>query len=132
MASVFTKIINGEIPGTFIHQDEHCVAIMTIQPLREGHVLVIPKLEIDHWYDMEDDLTSHIMLVSKKISQAIKIAYPCERVGMMIAGLEVPHTHVHLMPIDSMADFDLSSVSFAEPEALKIAADKITEVLQAL
>lgn len=132
MASIFTQIINGDIPGTFIHQDEQCVAIMTIQPLREGHVLVIPKLEVDHWYDMEDDLTSHLMLVSKKIAQALKIAYPCERVGMMIAGLEVPHTHVHLVPVDTMDDFDMSALSFAEPAALKIAADNITAVLDSL
>ncbi|NRB40809.1 MAG: HIT family protein [Pseudomonadales bacterium] len=132
MASIFTKIINGDIPGTFIHQDELCVAIMTIQPLREGHVLVIPKQEINHWYDMDDDLTSHIMLLSKKISQAIKIAFPCERVGLMIAGLEVPHAHVHLFPIDNMEDFDMSALVFAEPEALQAAADKITEVLSVL
>ena len=82
MASIFTQIISGDIPAVFIHQDELCVAIMTIQPLQEGHVLVIPKQEIDHWYDMDDDLTSHIMLLSKKISQAIKIAYPCERIRL--------------------------------------------------
>ena len=129
MASVFTQIINGDIPGVFLHKDEHCVAIMTIQPIRDGHVLVIPKQEIDHWYDMPDELTSHMILISKKISLAIKKAFPCQRVGMMIAGLEVPHTHMHLFPLDSMEDFDISDLSFADPVQLQHAADKITQVL---
>lgn len=129
MASIFSQIIAGDIPGTFIWQDDLCVAIMTIQPIRDGHVLVIPKQEIDHWYDMSDELTAHLMLVSKKISRAIKQAFPCERVGLMIAGLEVPHTHIHLLPIDGMDDFDLSGLAFSDPETLKIAADKILAAL---
>ncbi len=129
MASIFTQIIQGDIPGVFIHEDELCVAIMTIQPVRSGHVLVIPKQEIDHWYDMDDELSCHMMRVSKNISKAINKAFPCQRVGLMIAGLEVPHTHVHIFPMDSMAEFDLSNTNFAEPEALQDAANKILAVL---
>lgn len=125
MASIFTQIINGDIPATRVWQDELCIAIMTIQPIRAGHVLVIPKQEVDHWFDMDDALTAHMMKVSKKISLAIKAAFPCKRVGLMIAGLEVPHTHVHLFPVDALADFDLAGLCFAEPEALQKAADKI-------
>lgn len=129
MATIFTQIINGDIPGTFVWKDELCVAIMTIQPLRPGHVLVIPREEIDHWFDMSDDLTTHIMSVSKKISKAIKQAFPAERIGLMIAGLEVPHTHLHLFPVDNLNDFDMSALEFAEPAELKEAADKIIQAL---
>ena len=127
--SIFTKIIKGEIPGNFVWDDEQCVAIMTIQPVREGHVLVIPKQEINHWDDLSDELAAHLICVAKKMAKAIKQSFPSERVGLLIAGLEVPHTHLHVLPIDSMHDFDLSSLEFADAEALAANAEKIKQAL---
>ncbi len=127
--SVFTLIIKGDIPGHFVWDDDQCVAIMTIQPVREGHVLVIPKEQIDHWDDLPDELASHLMIVAKKIARAIKQTFPSERVGMLIAGLEVPHTHLHVLPIDSMHDFDLSALDFADAEVLSANAEKIKQAL---
>ena len=129
MATIFTKIIEGEIPGHFVWQDDLCVAIMTIQPIRTGHVLVIPREEIDHWNDLPDDLAAHLMLVAKKIANAIKQAFPATRVGLIIAGLEVPHTHLHVLPVDTLGDFDFSALEFAEMDALAEAADKIKQAL---
>ena len=127
--SVFTKIIKGEIPGHFVWNDDKCVAIMTIQPVRDGHVLVIPKQQIDHWDDLPDELASHLIVIAKKIAGAIKKSFPSERVGLLIAGLEVPHTHLHLLPIDSMQDFDISSLGFAEADTLAANAEKIKQAL---
>lgn len=129
MASVFTKIINREIPGYFVWEDELCVAIMTIQPVRDGHVLVIPKQEIDHWDNLPDELHAHLMIVCKKIAKALKATFPSRRIGLLVAGFEVPHAHIHLMPIDTMHDFDLSKSGFAESETLKSNAGKIRKAL---
>lgn len=125
MDSVFTKIINGDIPGHFVWNDEHCVVITTIQPIRQGHLLVIPRQQIDHWDDLPDELAAHLMIVGKKVAKAIKQAFPCTRVGMVIAGLEVPHTHLHLLPVDSMSDFDFSQAAFAQGDELAAVAAKI-------
>lgn len=130
MASVFTLIMEGKIPGNFVWKDEKAVAILTIQPIRQGHVLVIPCEEIDHWNDLPLDLAAHLMQVSHKIANALKIAYPATRVGLMIAGLEVPHTHIHLVPIDSMNDLNFSFAKNADGEMLKQTAEKIRGVLQ--
>src|SRR5690606_30489333 len=92
MASIFSKIIAGELPGHFVWQDDLCVAIMTIAPLREGHVLVIPREEIDHWYDVPAETLAHMTHISQKIARAQQKAYPAARVAVIIAGLEVPHT----------------------------------------
>ena len=129
MASVFTLIIEGKIPGNFVWKDDKAVAILTIQPIRQGHVLVIPRVEIDHWNDLPLDIASHLMQVSHKIANALKVAYPAKRVGMMIAGLEVPHTHIHLVPMDSMADLGFAHVKNADGEELKQTAAKIRGVL---
>ena len=129
MDSVFTKIIKGEIPGHFVWDDEHCIVITTIQPIRQGHLLVIPKQQVDHWDDLPDALASHLMVVAKKVAKAIKQAFPCSRVGMTIAGLEVPHTHLHLLPIDSMRDFDFSRAAFAQGDELAAVAAKVKAAL---
>ncbi len=129
MATIFTQIIEGNIPGHFVWQDDLCVAIMTIQPIRTGHVLVIPREEIDHWNDLPDDLAAHLMLVAKKIANAIKQAFPSTRVGLIIAGLEVPHTHLHVVPVDTLGDFDFSGLDFAEADALAEASEKIKQAL---
>jgi diadenosine tetraphosphate (Ap4A) HIT family hydrolase len=118
MASVFTKIINGEIPGHFVYRDDRAIAIMTIAPIAAGHVLVIPIEEIDHWDDVPAPLAAHLMNVSQKVAKAIKKTFPCLRVGMVIAGLEVPHTHLHVLPINQLGDFDFSKAKMAEQSAL--------------
>lgn len=129
MASVFTRIIQGELPGHFVWRDELCVAIMTIQPIRTGHVLVIPKEEIDQWTDLPVELAQHLMQVSHTISNALKRVYPAQRVGLMIAGLEVPHTHLHLIPMDSMDDLNFAFAKNADAESLAQAATAIREAL---
>ncbi len=130
MASVFTMIMEGKIPGNFVWKDDKAVAILTIQPIRQGHVLVIPREEVDQWSDLPLDLAAHLMQVSHKIANALKIAYPATRVGLMIAGLEVPHTHIHLVPMDSMKDLSFEFAKNADSDTLKQTAEKIRGVLQ--
>lgn len=130
MASVFSLIMEGKIPGNFVWKDDKAIAILTIQPIRQGHVLVIPRQEIDQWTDLPLDLAAHLMQVSSKIGNALKVAYPATRVGLMIAGLEVPHTHLHVVPMDSMEDLSFAFAKQAEPEVLKATAEKIRAVLQ--
>lgn len=129
MASVFSKIIAGEIPGHFVWKDSQAVAIMTIQPIREGHVLVIPREEVDHWDNLDASLLTHLTQVSQTIAKGLKKAYPSRRVGMMIAGLEVPHTHIHLVPMDSMGDLSFDRARDASGEELGTAAERIRKVL---
>lgn len=131
MASVFTKVISGEFPGHFVWKDDKAVVFMTIQPIREGHVLVVPREEVDHWDDLTPELLSHLIQVSRKVTKGLKEAYPAKRVGMMIAGLEVPHTHIHLVPLDSMGDLSFDHASSAEADELAKAAAKLRKVLMA-
>lgn len=130
MASIFTRIIQGELPGHFVWRDDHCVAIMTIQPIRAGHVLVIPKAEIDQWTDLPVELAHHLMQVSHRIGNALKQVYTAQRIGLMIAGLEVPHTHIHLVPMDSMNDLNFAFAKNADAETLAQAAEKIRIALE--
>lgn len=130
MASVFSLIMEGQIPGNFVWKDDVAVAILTIQPIREGHVLVIPRMEVDQWTDLPADVMTHLTHVSQKIAHALKRAFPCKRVGMMIAGLEVPHTHIHLVPMDSMEDLSFEHARNADAEALKNTAEKIRKMLE--
>ena len=130
MASVFTMIMEGKIPGNFVWKDDKAVAFLTIQPIRQGHVLVVPREEIDQWSDLPLDLAAHLMQVSHKVANALKVAYPATRVGLMIAGLEVPHTHIHLVPMDSMDDLSFAFAKNADGEELKQTAEKIRGVLQ--
>ncbi|HXV71873.1 MAG TPA: HIT family protein [Acidimicrobiia bacterium] len=111
MATIFTKIIEGEIPGTFVWKDDHCVAFMSINPLRAGHVLVVPRDEVDHWIDCPPDLRDHLMAVSTTIGEAIQKVHNPRKVGFMIAGLEVPHLHIHLVPIDGVHDLDFANAA---------------------
>lgn len=131
MASVFTMIMEGKIPGNFVWQDDKAIAILTIQPIRQGHLLVIPREEIDQWSDLPLELATHLMQVSHNIANALKLAYPATRVGFMIAGLEVPHTHIHLVPMDSMDDLSFAHAKNADGEVLKQTAEKIRGVLLA-
>ncbi|WP_049722179.1 HIT family protein [Gilvimarinus polysaccharolyticus] len=129
MASIFTKIIAGEIPGHFVWQDDIAVAIMTIGPLKPGHVLVIPRAEVDHWYDLDAETMAHLTVVSQKIARALQQAFPAERVAMIIAGLEVPHTHLHLVPMDKMEELDFARVGQGDHVELAAQAEKIREFL---
>ena len=108
MPSIFTQIINGEIPGRFVYRDDRCVAILTIAPLNPGHTLVVPIQEVDHWLDLPDDLASHLFGVAKTIGRAMQKAFQPEKMGMMIAGLEVRHVHLHLVPIWQIHDLEFS------------------------
>jgi len=112
MTTVFTKIIDGEIPGTFVWRDDRCVAFMSINPMARGHVLVVPIEEVDHWVDASPELAAHLFAVTHTIGLAQRDAFACERVGVIIAGYEVPHTHVHVIPTD-----DMSQLSFANAAA---------------
>jgi histidine triad (HIT) family protein len=112
MATIFSRIIAGDIPGTFVHRDEHCVAFLSINPLAHGHTLVVPIAEIDHWVDMPAELAAHVFAVSHRIGRAQQAAFGCERVGVIIAGYEVPHAHIHLVPTN-----DMSELSFANAAA---------------
>jgi diadenosine tetraphosphate (Ap4A) HIT family hydrolase len=131
MASIFTQIIEGKLPGHFVWKDELAVAFMTIQPINDGHLLVIPRQEIDHWDDLPADLAAHLMLVAQRIARGLKEAFPCKRVGLIIAGLEVPHTHIHLMPVNELTDFDFSRAKNLDSSALESSAEKIRKVLKA-
>ena len=125
MASVFSRIIAGELPARFVYEDDRCVAFLSIAPLREGHVLVVPREEIDHWLDLDDGLLAHLMAVSKTIGAALDRIYRPTKVGVMLAGLEVPHVHVHLVPIDTMLDMDFARADKnPDPAVLdRVAAD---------
>ncbi|MEX1670701.1 HIT family protein [Zhongshania guokunii] len=129
MSTIFTKIIKRELPGHFVWEDDYAVAIMTIAPIKPGHILVIPRDEIDHWDDLSAALAAHLMGVAQTLAKALKQAFVCERVSMMIVGLEVPHTHLHLVPINTMEDANFANAKMAEGEDLAAAAHKIREAL---
>src|SRR5688572_22293096 len=98
MATLFTRIIDGEIPGTFVWRDDRCAAFMSINPMARGHVLVVPVEEVDHWIDADSGLTAHVFDVARQLAVAADAAFGCARVGLIIAGYEVPHMHVHVIP----------------------------------
>ena len=118
MSSIFTKIIKGEIPSYKIAESETCYAFLDINPLAEGHELVVPKTEEDYVFDLKDETYSDLMLFSKQVAHAIKQVIVCERIGVAVIGLEVPHAHVHLVPINQLHDIDFSrpKLSFTESE----------------
>lgn len=126
MATIFTRILEGEIPGTFVWRDERCAAFMSINPLRPGHVLVVPVEEIDHWLDCPPDMRDHLFAVAQSIGRAQQAAFSPTRVGLMIAGLEVPHLHIHVVPIDGMHDMDFANAAASVPrQDLESAAEAI-------
>jgi len=106
--SIFSQIIAGEIPCYKIAETESCFAFLDISPLAKGHVLVVPKKEVDYYFDIDEDLFNELNIFSKAIAAAIKLAIPCQRIGVAIIGLEVPHAHIHLVPINNVSDIDFS------------------------
>ena len=131
MPSLFTKIIRGEVPGRFVWRDERAVGFLTIAPLRPGHTLVVPIQEIDHWLDVPPELMQHLTLVALKIGQAVQRTFRPEKVGLMIAGLEVRHVHLHLVPIHTLGDLDFARADAkASPESLDEAAEKLRAALR--
>ncbi|MED5292713.1 MAG: HIT family protein [Actinomycetota bacterium] len=131
MASVFTMIIKGDLPGTFVWEDDRCVAFMSINPISYGHTLVVPRDEIDQWIDVPSDLRQHLFEVAQRIGVAQKQAFDSQRIGMVIAGFEVPHTHIHLIPADNMSDMDFSLASDSvDITELEKAAASIKSVLE--
>jgi len=111
VATIFTKIIDGEIPGAFVWRDDRCVAFLSINPLRPGHTLVVPRQEVDLWTDCPSDLRDHLFDVSQTIARAVQQVFSPNRVGLIIAGLEVPHLHIHLVPIDGVHDLDFANAA---------------------
>jgi len=108
MPSIFTKIINGEIPANIIAEDEDCIAFLDIFPLVKGHVLVVPKQEVDYLFDIDDELLGRMMTFSKRVAKAIERSITCQRIGIAVIGLEVPHAHIHLIPLQSVEDINFS------------------------
>lgn len=125
MTSVFTKIINGELPARFVYRDDACVAFLSIEPLRYGHTLVVPITEVDKWTDLEPEVWAHINAVALKIGNAIKDAFEADRCGYIIAGFDVPHTHIHLFPTEAMSDYDFANTLPADDAAMDDAAARI-------
>jgi histidine triad (HIT) family protein len=128
VASLFTKIINREIPGRFVYEDDVCVAFLTIEPLSPGHTLVVPRAEVDSWLDLDQGTLSHLMSVAQTIGRAIESAYQPAKVGLMIAGLEVPHVHIHVTQMNNVQDLDFAR---ANRSATDQALDEAAEALQA-
>ena len=120
--SIFTKIVKGEIPCFKIAETNDFLAFLDVMPLRKGHTLVIPKKQVDYLYDLEDDVLSDLFIFSKKVAKKIESKISCKRIGVSVIGLEVPHAHIHLIPIDSVADID-----FSQPK-LKLSNIELSEI----
>lgn len=126
MASIFTRIVNGEIPSYKVAENEKFYAFLDINPVQEGHTLVIPKNETDYIFDIEDKEYQELFLFAKRVSKAISKAIPCKRVAVAVLGMEVPHAHIHLIPINSEGDMDLKSKKTLTPERFEEIAEKIS------
>jgi histidine triad (HIT) family protein len=129
MTTIFTRIIDGELPGTFVLKDDDCVAFLSINPTAPGHTLVVPRAEVDHWIDLPEELACHLLAVARRIGRAQQQAFGAGRIGLLVAGFEVPHTHLHVIPMASMQDLDLANAAPTTPEELEEAATRIRAVL---
>lgn len=133
MATIFTRIIDGEIPGTFVWRDERCVAFMSINPMAHGHTLVVPIEEVDHWVDASPELTAHLFHVTRVIGRAQQAAFSPARIGVIVAGYEVPHTHIHVIPTNDMGQLSFANAAASVArEQLEAAASSIRSALRAL
>ena len=132
MASLFTRIIGGELPGRFVWRDERAVGFLTIAPIATGHTLVVPVAEVDHWVDLDPDLAAHLMVVAQAVGRAQMAAFAPRRIGLIVAGLEVPHAHLHVIPIESEADLDFGRADPSPADAdLEDAAERLRGALRA-
>lgn len=122
MASLFTRIVKREIPAHIVAEDDRCLAFLDINPLAKGHTLVIPKAEVDYYFDLDDELLAAVTIFSKKVAHAIKQEIPCLRIGVCVIGLEIPHAHVHLIPLNSMGD-----INFSKPK-LKLSQEELASI----
>lgn len=124
--SIFTKIIKGEIPCYKIAEDDRFIAFLDVFPIKKGHTLVVPKAQIDYLFDLDDRLLSDLMLFTKKVAQKMEKAISCERIGVAVIGLEVPHAHIHLVPLDSVGDID-----FGQPK-LKLSSQEMAKIADSI
>jgi histidine triad (HIT) family protein len=131
MATIFTKIIRGEIPCYKIAEDENYLAFLDINPLRAGHTLVVPKSETDYVFDLDDDQLAGLIIFSKRVAAAIRSVIPCNRIGIAVLGLEIPHAHIHLVPIDTMEDINFKNpkLKFSDEEFKEIASKISREII---
>ena len=124
--SIFTKIIKGEIPCYKIAEDDRFIAFLDVFPIKKGHTLVVPKAQIDYLFDLDDTLLSDLMIFAKKVAQKMERAISCERIGIAVIGLEVPHAHIHLVPLDTVGDID-----FSQPK-LQLSAKEMNEIADSI
>jgi histidine triad (HIT) family protein len=130
MATIFSKIVSGDIPAYKVAESDRFLAFLDIFPLAEGHVLVVPKVEIDYIFDMDDDLLGEMLVFAKKVAKAMDKVLPCQRVGVAVIGLEVPHAHIHLVPINNVSDIDFSKPKLKlSPEVFEELRLKISSAL---
>jgi histidine triad (HIT) family protein len=126
MASIFSKIVSGEIPSYTVAENDKFLAFLDVFPLKEGHVLVIPKMEIDYIFDVDDDLLGEMMIFAKQVAKKMERVMPCKKIGVTVIGLEVPHAHIHLIPINSVADMDFSRPKMTLPP------DRLADIAEAM
>lgn len=129
--SIFTKIVKGEIPAYKVAEDDRYLAFLDVFPTTKGHTLVIPKQQIDYIFDLDDELYLGLMAFSKKVAAAVEKAVPCKRIGVAVVGLEVPHAHVHLIPLNRMADMNFANKQQFSKEIMEAVADKIRKEYEA-
>jgi histidine triad (HIT) family protein len=133
MATIFTRIISGELPARFVWKDDFCVSFLSIHPLRAGHALVVPRAEIDHWLDLDTGLLAHVSEVAQAVGKAQMAGFQPARIGLLLAGLEVPHCHFHVVPIRAVHDLDFGNQdSNPDPEMMDEAAQTIRRELRRL
>lgn len=130
MATIFSKIIHGEIPGQVVYSDDVCAAFLDIEPLTPGHVLVVPRAEVDHWIDLDPETLMHLSAVAARIGKAQMTVFGAQRIGVMVQGFEVPHAHLHVFPTSTPDDFDLTRKSPRDPADLAQDAQQLRDALE--
>jgi histidine triad (HIT) family protein len=132
MTTIFTQIIDGEEPARFVWRDDRCVAFLSARPLRPGHTLLVPIVEVEHWIDLDPAIAQHLMSIAQILGRALQVAFDPKKVGLLIGGLDVPHVHIHLVPIETVHDLDYDrQVTDPDDEDLDAALEQIREGLKA-
>jgi histidine triad (HIT) family protein len=130
VVSIFSRIFAGEIPASFVYTDDICGVFLPINPLATGHVLVVPRVEVDHWIDLPGETVAHLMTVAQRVGKAQQAAFSCERVGVIIAGYEVPHVHVHVVPTNDMSELNFANAAMhVDRDELEAAANRLRPYL---